>query len=66
MIRITSSALPEFLSRRRYAVIHVDAKWDGHRHQTVLESGRRDITDPPAERAQNGHPSFGLPKNRNT
>ena len=37
MERLSKSAIPEFLARRPFAVVHVDADWDGYRNSV---SGR--------------------------
>src|SRR5258708_14318550 len=31
MVRISRSSLSEFLSRRPFSIVHVDANWDGYR-----------------------------------
>src|SRR3954471_19618936 len=31
MERLSKSSLPEFLSRRPFSVVHIDADWDGYR-----------------------------------
>ena len=31
MVPVSKSSLPEFLAQRPFAVVHVDAQWDGYR-----------------------------------